>query len=509
MDFILLTQNTTPIFRYIVWILGKLMEGIFTVIDMVGIPNIGLAIILFTIIINLLMMPLTIKQQKFAKLSSKMSPELQAIQAKYKDKVDQNSRLAMNNEMQAVYAKYGVSPTGSCGYLLIQMPILFALYRVIYAMPAYVQKIGDTFRVLASKVIAMDNAAWLMNPDYSEFANPEQIEKASNIAKTVSMYGNNITDGNMENGVIDVLNRLSSSDMSLVAQHYDLTNLTFNGQLILSNGTTRGLIDIYNNFLGLNIGDSPQSLIVEAFHNHAWLLMLGALAIPVLSAATQWINVKLMPQQNTDNKNVDDTTAQMQSTMKSMNTVMPLLSAWFCLSLPAGMGIYWIAGAVIRSIEQVIINRHIDRMDIEKIVEKNLEKEGIKKAAGRSSGSTPSANSISSWATMKTANIVSDGSTGKTDEERKANMVGDAFYECLPDAMAVLREFSLLYMRTKMFEILINSQASEHVARMTSMDNASRNAQDMIKSLTFKYNTLRQSAITTELVEIVAGAEAM
>jgi len=96
-----------------------------------------------------------------------------------------------------------------------------------------------------------------------------------------------------------------------------------------------------------------------------------------------------------------------------------------------------------------------------------------------------------------------------SQDDAKANMVGNAFYECLPDAAETLRQFALLYVRTMMFEILINSQASEHVARMTSMDNASRNAQDMIKSLTFKYNTLRQSAITTELVEIVAGAEAM
>ena len=401
MNFILLTQNTTPIFRYIVWILGKLMEGIFMVIDAIGIPNIGLAIILFTIIINLLMMPLTIKQQKFAKLSSKMSPELQAIQAKYKDKVDQNSRIAMNNEMQAVYAKYGVSPTGSCGYLLIQMPILFALYRVIYAMPAYVQKIGDTFRVLATKIISMDGAAWLTNPDFSEFANAEQVEKASNIAKTVAMYGNNITETNMENGVIDVLNRLSSSDMSLVAQHYGLSDLTFNGQLILSNSTTRGLIDTYNNFLGLNIGDSPQTLIVQAFRNGAWLVMIGALMIPILSAATQWINVKLMPQQDSsNNKNVDDTTAQMQSTMKSMNTVMPLISAWFCLSLPAGMGIYWVAGSIVRSIQQVVINKHIDKMDVNQIIEQNKEK-----SAKKIERMKENQEKINAYANMSTKNI--------------------------------------------------------------------------------------------------------
>ncbi|MBR2273413.1 MAG: ATP synthase F1 subunit gamma [Alphaproteobacteria bacterium] len=95
------------------------------------------------------------------------------------------------------------------------------------------------------------------------------------------------------------------------------------------------------------------------------------------------------------------------------------------------------------------------------------------------------------------------------EEEQQLNRIGSAFYEYLPDPWETLHQFLNLYVRTSMFEILINSQASEHVARMTSMDNATRNAQDMIKSLTFKYNSLRQSAITTELVEIVAGAEAM
>ncbi|MBQ8116637.1 MAG: YidC/Oxa1 family membrane protein insertase [Lachnospiraceae bacterium] len=435
MNFILLTQNTTPIFRYIVWILGKLMEGIFMVIDAVGIPNIGLAIILFTIIINLLMMPLTIKQQKFAKLSSRMSPELQAIQTKYKDKTDQNSRIAMNNEMQAVYAKYGVSPTGSCGYLLIQMPILFALYRVIYAMPAYVKKIGDTFRVLATAIISSDHAEWLMNPDFSEFANAEQLAKSSDIAKTISMYGNNITESNMENGVIDVLNRLSSSDMSLVAQHYGLTDLTFNGQLILSNESTRGLIDTYNNFLGLNIGDSPQTLIVQAFHNGAWTVLIGALMIPILSAVTQWITVKLMPQQNSNSKNMDDTTAQMQSTMKSMNTVMPLLSAWFCLSLPAGMGIYWVAGSIVRGIQQVVINKHIDKMDVNEIIEKNKEKsakkiekmkENQEKINAYANMSTKNINQKANLSSDQSSNVPSQPKVAKAGSMMaKANMVSD------------------------------------------------------------------------------------
>ena len=217
---IILTQYDGAILGPIAKVLGYLMEGIFNVLDAIGIPNIGLSIILFTIVIYLLLMPLTIKQQKFSKLSAKMNPELQAIQNKYKNKKDNESMMAMNEETRAVYAKYGVSPSGSCVQLLIQMPILFALYRVIYAMPAYVTKIGDTFKVLAEKIVSVDNGAFLQNSGI------ETIEK------TVSMYGKHITDGNIESGIVDVLNMLSTSDMAKIADHYDLSALQFNGEYI-------------------------------------------------------------------------------------------------------------------------------------------------------------------------------------------------------------------------------------------------------------------------------------
>ena len=124
MSGMILTQSNTFILGPIAKLLGLIMNGIFNLLDMIGIPNIGLSIILFTIIIYLLMMPLTIKQQKFSKLQAKMSPELQAISAKYKGKKDNDSMMAMNQETQAVYAKYGVSQTGSCLQLLIQMPLI-------------------------------------------------------------------------------------------------------------------------------------------------------------------------------------------------------------------------------------------------------------------------------------------------------------------------------------------------------------------------------------------------
>ena len=149
---ILLTQQS-GFLKPIAIILGYLMDGIFVLLDKMGIPNIGLSIILFTIVIYGCMTPLTIKQQKFSKLSAKMNPELQEIQKKYKNKKDNESMMAMNEETRAVYDKYGVSPTGSCLQLLIQMPILFALYRVINAMPAYVKQIKEAYFPLVDKLI--------------------------------------------------------------------------------------------------------------------------------------------------------------------------------------------------------------------------------------------------------------------------------------------------------------------------------------------------------------------
>ncbi len=403
MNYILLTQDT-GLLKPIVWILGKIMDVIFTVIDFIGIPNIGLAIILFTIIVNLIMMPITIKQQKFSKLSAKMQPEIQAVQAKYKNKKDNDSAMAMNAEVQAIYAKYGVSPSGTCLYLLIQMPILFSLYRVIYSMPAYVTKIGDAFRVLASKIIETDNAAFLQN------SNVETIKN------TVAMYGKSMTNGSLENGVVDVLNKLSSADMTTVAEHYGLNGLTYADQVILGN---EGLLNTYNNFLGLNIGDSPWNIMKDAFAAGAWLLLIGALLIPVLSAVTQWVNYKLMPKTNTNNQNQSEMASSMEASMKSMNLFMPLLSAWMCFSFPCGMGIYWVAGSVVRSIQQIIVNKHLDKVDINELIKKNQKKSEKKIAQLKEQQER-----MAAYANMKTRSIQSRATVNNSGDNGAADAQG-------------------------------------------------------------------------------------
>ena len=145
-----LTKSTTPIIGWVASLLGLIMTALYSGL---GIHNIGLCITVFTFIVNIIMLPMTIKQQKTQKITSVMQPELAAIQAKYRDKTDQQSAARMQAETKAVYEKYGTSMTGGCAQLLIQMPILFALYQVIYRIPAYVPEIRAMYETVAQPII--------------------------------------------------------------------------------------------------------------------------------------------------------------------------------------------------------------------------------------------------------------------------------------------------------------------------------------------------------------------
>ena len=121
-----------------IWVFGQIMSGIMWLLDQVGIYNIALCIVLFTIITKMLLLPFTIKQQKSTRMQAYINPELQAIQKKYAGKTDAVSRQKMYEEQQAIQQKYGVSMFSGCLPMLLQMPVLFALYPVIYRMGLYV-----------------------------------------------------------------------------------------------------------------------------------------------------------------------------------------------------------------------------------------------------------------------------------------------------------------------------------------------------------------------------------
>ena len=393
-NMILATKSGTPIIGQIAVVMGWIMNAIYKVLEAVGIQNLGLCIIIFSILIYLCMTPLQIKQQKFSKLSAIMQPEIQKIQKKYQGKKDQDSMMKMQEETQAVYQKYGVSATGSCVQLAIQMPILFALYQVIQNIPAYVGSVYNVFNGVCTKILAVDGFTDIIN----NFITDNKMTRVRQVTENAD-------------SIVDFLYALSPS------QWESLQNISqfsgFSDQI----SKTASEIQKMQTFGVLNIADQPLSYIKTG----SLILIIAALAIPLLSWATQMLNLKLMPQAATQNGNNDNNA--MASSMKTMNTVMPLMSAFFCFTFPVGLGIYWIASSVVRSIQQLLINRHLNKMNIDDLVNENMKKMEAKRAK---EGLPPQKITNQAHQSARNINKIEKGMSG-TDEANRAKKVEEAY----------------------------------------------------------------------------------
>lgn len=364
MSDILLTAYPGSILGPIAKLLGMLMDWIYSGIsDITGgrVESVVLSIVIITIIIYMCLLPLTIKQQKFSKLSQKMQPEMQAIQAKYKNKKDQASMMAMQEETQLLYQKYGISPMGSCVQMLIQMPILFALYRVFYNIPAYLSGVKGSFTGLVDSIQQtsgyQDTLVKLM--DKYNVVTSSGLNASNAASKLADASGDTLS-----NYIIDILYKLPSKGWDAL-----MDGKFFDGIQSAVEKTHDALLH-FNYFLGLNISDTPWYIIKSSFTDKPdkWLLfVILALLIPVLSYLTQMLNIKLMPQATNGND-------QVANQMKMMNLMMPLMSLFICFTVPVGLGIYWICSALVRGIQQFFVNRHIENLDLEAVMAKNEEK---------------------------------------------------------------------------------------------------------------------------------------
>lgn len=308
-------------FDWLYWIFGKILWGIdWAIYHSIGIHNTGLCIILFTIVAYTLMYPLNSKQQKSSRLMSKINPEIKKIQKKYQGKRDQQSQMKMNEETQAVYAKYGISPFSGCLPLIVTLPVMFCLYRVMYDVKNYV---------------------------------PELANNA-------------------------------------------------------------------NNFLGLNIDLSPLGYFKEG-HAFGWT----AFIIPVLAVFFQFLNTKLLQVKNDDNQEPDS----MANSMKMMNYFMPFMSGFFCLSLPMFIGIYWVAGSVYRIVQAILINRKVDQISMEELIEKNKEKASKKNAKREQMNQQMEQYAKQRTATIKSASSYKNNSVSNEEENDESTVLNNKEYK--------------------------------------------------------------------------------
>lgn len=378
-----------PVISQISWLLGKLMNEIYNVMNGVfGIQNIGVCIIIFTIIIYTLMIPLTIKQQKWSKMSSVMNPEIQKVQKKYANKKDQATMLKQQEEMQTIYEKYGTSPTGGCLPLLIQMPVLFALYPVIQNIPNYVEGIKKVYTPVVSQIMATDNFRNIM----------EKIGAEKPVMMSASRY-----DYSKADTLVQVLYKFQDSTWNtLIEKIPSLKDIA---------ETTTQTIGHLNSFLGINIGEAPFTMLMSAIRDFSIAGIILAAIIPVMAGLTQFISVKLQPQPQVDNSN------PMANSMKTMTYTMPLFSVFMGFTLPAGLGLYWAISAIVRSVQQFAINKYLAKKSTEELIAENQ-----KKAAKKREKKGTSAKTINRMATTSTKNVDDKKKSKISDAEREERL---------------------------------------------------------------------------------------
>ena len=357
LQIVFLTQ-VQGILKPIAWVLGVILNAIYNFVELFGIENIALCIILFTFVVKMLMLPLTIKQQKFTKLHSKMSPELTKIQQKYKGKKDEESLRRQQSETQAVYAKYGASPMGGCLPLLISLPIMFALYRVIYCIPAYVTDVGSLYGSIADKLQGVSG----YKNTLVDFITQNSLVLSQQSGCSSTVIDLTIYQDVPREYLIDLFSKFNPVNWDAFF-NVDLFNsikeaaVTVNGSTMAVSEVVDKIISV-NGLFGLSILDRP-----------VWNGI--SVVIPILAVVTQFIQGKLQTAVNTNKKASDD---PAQQTTRMMSTIMPIMSGAFCLMLPIGVGIYWIASAVFTIIQTLFINKYLDKINVDDMLEKSKKK---------------------------------------------------------------------------------------------------------------------------------------
>ena len=394
--------NSGP-FKWIMDFMGLILDWIFQFVNLFGIQNIALCIFLFTFVTKMLMLPLTIKQQKYSRLQSRMSPELTKIQQKYKGKKDEESLRRQQAETQAVYAKYGTSPMGGCLPLLITLPIMFALYQVIYNIPSYVGQINEWYTTIVNGINSLNPDSAVIVQNVTEFVNAN----ASNAAVGLEAFTQTPTTETL----IDILSKFTEPSWDAFFKSDFFGSLATNSAII----SAKDSILSANGLFGLSILETPMA--------SAWY----AYIIPVLAAATQFIQGKL---QNGNNPAANDPNNPAAGTTKAMTTVMPIMSGVFCIMFPIGIGIYWIAQAVFTIIQSLFINKYLDRVGIDDLIERNLAKSAKKnEKLGIKHDDKMAAVARTNTKTVKAENVRSiesgETSVSKKNKNRKNNNGSD------------------------------------------------------------------------------------
>lgn len=339
------------------------------------VKNYGIALFLFTVVINLIMLPSRIKQQKDSGKMARLKPKLDQIQKKYA-----NNREKLNEATMELYSQENVNPMGSCLPLIITYVILFAIIEVVYAPMTYISNLPSEKITAASQTVVDYYRVSKEIADDTTDAEPiprtlaERIAAGESVVEIVTGY--NETLGFTDERLAEII---SNFEANPGLDEYFNDNQKVSSRLLAGGSTSRAQLIV------LSVADDyPQlfdSEIVDFCEdfNYTFLgLYLGRypswstiyIIIPITSLLTQLVLMFLS--QYFMKKNGQAT--QQGKGMMTMLYLMPLLSFWIAFSFPAGIGIYWIFSAVVQLIQTVAINLYFTPARMDKILAKDAKK---------------------------------------------------------------------------------------------------------------------------------------
>ena len=267
----------------------------------------GVALILFTLVIKLIMLPLQMKSKKSMMRMSRVSGQMQELQKRYA-----KNQAKLQEEMQKLYEEEGVNPMSGCLWSLIPFPILIALYSIIRQPITH-------FMMLSKDVL-------------------------QTVVQSAADAGVNLTN-------IVMMDKATGTP----ALKDGLYQLASYGQINLVKAvqemglsTPEGWFDMNYNFLGLDLTATPWEYVKN--FTFTWAV-IGVILIPILAGLSQFVFSKLTM------KTQPQADAASGASMKSMMYMMPLMSVYIAFIMPAALGVYWIAQSVFSLIQEAILNK--------------------------------------------------------------------------------------------------------------------------------------------------------
>ncbi len=301
-------------FDFLAYPLGKFLKFIYDI----AFENYGLAIIIFTFIVRLALLPLTIKQHKSTMKMQEIQPLINDIQKKYKD-----DREAMNQELMKLYQEHNYNPAGGCLPLLIQMPLILTLYWVIvqplkFMLGKSMEAIDGIVNAAAKAQASINSALHLENIPMTV----EEVTKSWGIHREIRA-------------------------LSFFNEHPDM--LTEAGGLLEKSE----LID-FRSFLGLHLGE-VASFQPNVIFGPEWKIYLPLFILVIVATVTTFLSSKLSMPKNTS----DQKSGPAGCSSNSMMYIGPIMTLMFSFRLPAGVILYWMTGYVFAIFQQFYLNKFV------------------------------------------------------------------------------------------------------------------------------------------------------